>query len=485
MSNEPGPVLSYLEWETIPSSVVITDHGPLSAAFSELHVTRDAEYNLGSELVGHVSNGPLKAPPPAGTVTSGGESQGRTHDGRAVTLTGVVQGSSTTNGRGEIKAAAEIGSIKMGDSRSVQAAWISIWCLNGSDNFHYPRGTERIRSGEIHRIRQRSSGLAGAELTMPGGFASSSSSDYFELQNIYYHLRFCLAPKEIGPPWCRSASVEILAGPYGTIPTQAPKDLVHALGFFLGRRLIPIGCTWFATDGMPVGTDSFRPWTWDVKRACEHPDAPPVRLCSPFLNEALLSDLFIRFLGAYDELKLSHALWNYWLAIMSPPDAAIGHFSTVLETLMNAWFRSKRSKSHGLYMPELDFEAVTNGAFATIETALATNPDKDKILNRLKGANRFGTNEKFEIFLTELALPISEVEKYVIRARNRIVHGNSGTGDGHALVHNMRAYRAFANRVILKLLGHSGSYIDYSCSGFPERHIDAPLGGPKGDQRPA
>jgi hypothetical protein len=484
MNADPSPVLSYIEWETLPSTVILTDHGPLSTAFTELRVTRDAEYNLDSELAGHISNGLLNDPPPAGTVTSGGESRGHTPDGRAVTLTGVVQGSPRTIGTGDIRAAAEIGSIKLDDSTTA-AAWVSVWCLNGSSAINYPRGTQRVREGQIRRIRLRSDETTGAELAMPGGFASYSSSDYFELKNIYYHLRFCLAPDEIGPSWCHKASIEILAGPYDTVPAQAPKDLVNALGFFLGRRIIPIGCTWFGTDGMPTGTDSFRPWTWDVKRTCEHPDAPPVTLCSPFLNEALLSDLIVRFLGAYDELQLSHAFWNYWLAIMSPPDAAIGHFSTVLETLMNAWFRSKRSKSSGLYMSARDFEAATSGGFSTIEAALVDNPDKDKILSRLKGANRFGANEKFGIFLNELGLPIADVEKHVIRSRNRIVHGNSGATDGHSLVHNMRAYRAFANRVILKLLGHAGNYIDYSSSGFPERHIDAPLGGPQGDQRPS
>jgi hypothetical protein len=279
--------------------------------------------------------------------------------------------------------------------------------------------------------------------------------------------------------------VDILANPYDVVPSEAPKELLNALGYFLGRQLIPIGYTWFAGNGMPIETESCRPWTWDVKRKCEQPDAPPVRLDTPFLDEARLSDLVTRFLDSHDEFDLSHAMWNYWLAVISPPDAAIGHFSTVLETLMTAWFRSKRSKSHGFYMPEKDFEALTQGAFSSIETALGTNPDKDKILGRLKGVNRFGTNETFVVFFNELGLPISDVERYVIRIRNRIVHGNAGANDGHALVHNMRAYRAFVNRVLLKCLGYSGNYIDYSCSEFPERDIDSPLGGPAGNQQPA
>lgn len=485
MDIEASASLSYLEWELSPPKVLISEHGPIDTVFSEILITRDSEYDLSAELKGHISQGTMRGSPPAGTVTSGGESRGHTEDGRPVTLTGVVQGSSARKGTGEVSASAIVGRVGIGDIQLNRAVWLSVWCLNGSDSIHYPRGTERIRKGEIYRARRRSGGIAGTELTLPGDFASSSSSDYFELKNAYFHLRFCLAPVGIGPSWSRNSAIEILSNPYDVIPSEAPKEIVNALGYFLGRRLIPIGCTWFAEDGTPMGSESFRPWTWDAKRTCEHPDAPPVRLCTPFLNEALLSDLVVRFLDSYEELDFSHVMWNYWLAIMSPPDAAIGHFSTVLETVMNAWFRSKRSKSQGQYMPTSDFTALTRSAFSSIEAGLGVNPDKERILSRLKRANSLGANEKLAKFLNELKLPISDVEKHVMRIRNRIVHGSSGSSDGHALVHNMRAYRAFVNRVILKCLGYTGSYIDYSSSGFPERTIDDPLGGPAGDQRPA
>ena len=44
-------------------------------------------------------------------------------------------------------------------------------------------------------------------------------------------------------------------------------------------------------------------------------------------------------------------------------------------------------------------------------------------------------------------------------------------------------YGAYAliNRIILKLLGHAGDYVDYSTREFPHRNIDETLMGPEND----
>ena len=52
------------------------------------------------------------------------------------------------------------------------------------------------------------------------------------------------------------------------------------------------------------------------------------------------------------------------------------------------------------------------------------------------------------------------------------------------LVYTLRSYQTLFHRVVLKLIGFQGQYIDYSSLDFPDRPLLEPLGGPQGDGKP-
>ena len=82
-------------------------------------------------------------------------------------------------------------------------------------------------------------------------------------------------------------------------------------------------------------------------------------------------------------------------------------------------------------------------------------------------------------FFEELGLNIDAAEKKAIKARNKMIHSRvtaSGQEQIKDLVRLSFAYRTLFHRVMLKLLGYSGKYIDYATEGLPERTVEEAVG---------
>ena len=145
---------------------------------------------------------------------------------------------------------------------------------------------------------------------------------------------------------------------------------------------------------------------------------------------------------------------------------------------MKGWYESSGSKSKGVYMPASDFRKLTQDGIELIRGRLGQHEYADRIVRRLGGCFTFGVAEKFDNFFAELGLPVSKAEKDAIQSRNRVVHGgglDESMWDDY--VEKRKTYQTLLNRVILKLLGYEGLYIDYGTVGFPQRALSEPSGG--------
>jgi hypothetical protein len=90
-----------------------------------------------------------------------------------------------------------------------------------------------------------------------------------------------------------------------------------------------------------------------------------------------------------------------------------------------------------------------------------------------------GANDRLRFFFDEIGLPVGEAEWQAVRERNPMAHGASSVFDGTAnekMTKATRVYKTFFHRVVLKLLGYDGFYIDYGVLGHPSRAIDVPSG---------
>lgn len=357
----------------------------------------------------------------------------------------------------------------------------SIWCLNGShSDFPFSLTTERKRVTRYERRRQ--------------GFpdrVNELDAFGFELDSI-----------ELPPPLCGAKPCAFSKGPQELpidtellpasiefeweAPSEEPKlaEFEHylaAIGFVIGRRLIPVGLTLFDEQARQRLHVLRSAWSVDLREEVRRPSRPPTSI-----SAASLSTLIPKFVARAVEFGLSDALWLVWLSSSVPMDAALPNLATALECVMTAWFRSTKTKSHAKYLDDKTWAGLSEKPLADLGTTLGERANADRILRRVKGANNFGVNERFERFFEEIELPVGEVELRAIASRNKAAHGGSFTASKYqSLSDTVLAYRTLFSRVVLKLLDWDSSYIDYSSYGFPIRALKDLAGGPAGDGKAA
>jgi hypothetical protein len=369
-----------------------------------------------------------------------------------------------------------------------QTATCFAWFLNGPGDGELGllRGTKRdrttrymrARDGEPDRVRElEDHGLAWDFLYVP---PPADGTGRAALSRV---------PKSCAPETAKPWSLEYVLNDSGRPPDPAMLDAqAEALGFAIGRRLIPVGYSVFDERIFPVRHVLRPAWAVDLGADCRRPSCPPVPLGDPgaTANEDAIGDLVSRFRAESVTCALSDALWLVRLSEAVPLDSALPYIASALEAVMTAWFRSAKTKSKGKYMAEDDWKRISEEALKALEQALGKHPDAQRILRRAAGANSFGVNERFERFFGELALPVGQVELKAIAARNKAAHGGGyDPGMYAALSATVRAYRTLFHRVALRVIGWSGPYVDYSTYGFPSRPLLDCLGGPAGDGVPA
>ena len=355
------------------------------------------------------------------------------------------------------------------------------WFISGPRDFRWSRLTLRERHQRAVRIRsprgpidETISLCRPPEGTRPD---TASSIDHIRLTPIDgVQLIVSSVPEEHGPKWSRCLAIEYH---HGTSPVPADSDrdaIAEALGYLFGRQLLRVGRTSFDEKGLPLEEYACSPWGRDPVRTAIASDLPPLRLGHEG-SEAVFSTFVAEYLNRRSELNLREVVWTIWIAQRMPLGFELPLYSTALERLMNAWFRSSQSRSKGVYLPKAEFDAHTRDEFKTIRPRLANSKYGDRIMRKMQNAFQMGVNDRFEVFFEEIGLPIGPGELAVVKARNVSAHGG-GTGEDD-IQHKLdlaRGYQTLLNRVILRVLGCTDSYTDYSTRGHPERRTCDPIG---------
>lgn len=485
--------LPWLEWDMLDERLDVKDivhPSPFTESVEKISVTRNDDYGLNAEATGKHDNKvfyKVESPSrlkgeqiPLTTV------HGKSPADLPVVLSIFYEGRTTF--RGKVTEQFYVKTVEIGSTSESEPEWFSIWCLNGPGTpMVPPRGTRRVLKTNISRTRGplgKHSIESDQTLEASGG-GEANSRDYWSIENSYFKLRLCKVPDAFGPKWSQNVAVELIEYPNYSFSLVDAQAILGTVGFIFGSRLVPVGCSWFSDKGSLIRSQSFVPWGTNLREECSQPAMPPIRLQSDNVEQVVghISEVFFRL---SDELDLAAGMTGYWLSRIFPAEAAFASIASGLESVMNAWFRSKKSRSQALYLPQAKFDAATAKPLCQIEHALAGEPYAERIMRRLRQTNAMGANERFERFFEEIELPIGEVEQYAISVRNRFVHGARSvpTEKVHNLVYALRAYQTLFHRILLKLSGYQGPYIDYSCLGFPERRLLEPLAGPGGDGKP-
>jgi hypothetical protein len=356
----------------------------------------------------------------------------------------------------------------------------AVWYLNGPRNpALYPRSIER----EVQQ-RYTKRGIGPAEPAYPTLTATHKKTRGYASINLGpSHCAIIEAPGACGPEWSRNVALEYRAE-WGGIPDEEAREAIgEIVGFITGRRLIQVGETGFDANGHPVEEISINPWGDNTVALCGNGDRPPVPLGpldGPRQLESVMALLVPAYLSLRPNLGLKSALWQYWLARETTADAGLTRISAAVDGLATRWLKSARAKTRGVYLPKEEYDSLTHSDFATIRQKLALVADRDSIIRILEGAFDIrGVAEKRTQFLRELGLQIGATELAAFKARHAPAPG-TGPVSREAFRGTIRAidaYRCTFERILLKLLGYVGDYIDYTAEGHLATPLDQPVAG--------
>lgn len=289
-------------------------------------------------------------------------------------------------------------------------------------------------------------------------------------------------PSGIVPDWSKKIGIEYRKD-FGRIPDSKEREAIREIvSFIMGRNLLNVGYTQFNEDAVAIEEVAARPGIEHIKRICGRGDFPPIRIDShkePYQFELLLQGLIPKYLNLRFKVNLPHSLWIYWRAFVLPIDVKLPMLGRAVEILADAWFEYKNDRSSNCYISKRDFDELLGDEFASIDKKLKDKniPYRERIMNRITGAYTYGSNEKIEIqFFKKIGLPVGDIERKAIRARN-IIHNKMLYEEHNKMFKLIPAYETLFHRIILKILGYEGKYVDYYTYGCPERPLDEPVGG--------
>lgn len=487
-------VLPQSEWEPLTLNprwkFRLSAPKPLGDYYEDIELSRDDGWRLSGAVSGVRPSGIPDDQPTAlragQMITPVSEVLASTAVGTSLTLRDVYLGAGTANLGGEVKRLlrASGARIVFGNLDAALAASKScmVWCLNGPTMGEFPFTIptdrsrlfryERKRAGLVDRVREldgRGFSLDSMAIPAPtGGEPPAVLSAVPKGLPIDYSLR--------------PAAIEFSLPTPALLPSWEQIELyLVALSFAIGRRLVPVGFTLFDGSACERIHDLRSAWAVDLRADAARPSTPPVPV-----SESALGFLVPQFVQRATQFGLVDAMWLMWLAESVPLEAALPNLATALEGIMTAWFKSTKTKSGGKYMSDAEWAIASATAVSSLGAGLAGRPNADRIERRVRGANNFGVNERFERFFEELNLPVGEVELKAIRARNKAAHGGSFSPSQYQWLGNtIRAYRTLIARVVLALLDWNGEYVDYSTYDFPLRPMREAVRGPMGDGKPA
>ena len=148
-----------------------------------------------------------------------------------------------------------------------------------------------------------------------------------------------------------------------------------------------------------------------------------------------------------------------------------------LSAIANARFRDAEDAPPTTYMLKDEYEHLLSNLLAEAGTLLADKPHGIRILENIKRAYQRSINQRFAYFFEELELPIGKSEKRALEERHTWAHGGDMNVDVEQAYQNKRVYWTLLSRILLRILGYQGMYLDFSGRVESLRPLEEPAGG--------
>lgn len=370
-----------------------------------------------------------------------------------------------------------------------QSEWLTEWYLNSPREGFYYRLTKRDFTEEYKRIRID---LEEKSFKFPPNSNYNVDHVFIQLEDFSFLIHSI--PENLAPNWSKCLGIEYRKE-WGKIPEpNERKAIAEIVSFIAGRQLLNVGFTEFDGAGSTLEEVTVNPpysFKYNVKDICQSQDSQPIKLSKyveseekyEIITETVLQHLVPKYLSLRNKLALDKAIQSYWLFNELPIGRNIPTLSAGIETLAEAWFSENNLKKEGKYLPGKEFKKFLKQELNLISEKLKTIDNGDKILRNIENSYQFyfGPGKVLNLFLDGINLPRNEIEEEAIRrGRNKMAHSTvnfSNEEEGREMYILSKVYETLFNRIMLKILGYEGMYIDYSTFELPERHINEPTGG--------
>lgn len=332
------------------------------------------------------------------------------------------------------------------------------------------RTTHRNRKLENKKIRV---GIDDFVDSIENHVGSSSSKDYTIVNLPDYKFIVAKVPDSL-----LNGDVKGICFEYRENLELVTEDIIYGtkcfLSFLLGNELQNLGYSIIS------GNDLLEVYLCSISKLSHKGAMPPIKFNTKY-NWGDISFLLNSFLPVYlnlrNSLKLDNALEKYWISKRIPLGANLPVLASALETIAGEYLKTKKHTSE--YISESDYLNLIEKEKEQLEIKLSSIEGGQIMLNKILGAFRKGPNEKMNIFFSEINIEIGKSEKSAINLRNKMAHGNrdySKDKNVHNDLIHSTIYKLLFHRIILKLIGYDGYYIDYSLQGCPSKHIDTKAG---------
>jgi len=476
-------VLPYLEWELLREPITLSkveDRAELPEGPKKIVIDRDEDYNLRATLFSKNSafGGDLhQSPAVAGSFPETFDTQGSHSDLVHYTLESCLIGDRVHTIREDEEVSTislRFKGLRMRYKNENEWSHLAEWYLNGPKDFVFHRVTDRKLSRNFSRTRLASTDdkIDSMEVSRED---SSVGVDFLRIQVSDFQFLVTKVPKGIGPSWSSNIGIEYRKA-WGRIPDVHEREKIEELcSFVFGQQFLSVGYTIYDGNKNVIEGYVHNPWGNEARYYCSKHDDPPIRISNSARGKA--EDIIGQLLPTYYELReplgLKEALWHYWISRRMPIGTNLPILAAALESVMNGWFKYAKSKSKGVYMKKEEFESLLNMEIGVLKKRFENIPDGDKIFAKILQAYSYGITERYRVFFQEIGLSIDSDEWEAIKARHKFVHGQMifDETDWKRVIQHVNTFETLLNRILLKLLGYSGTFIDRSAVGWNDKQL--------------
>lgn len=359
-----------------------------------------------------------------------------------------------------------------------KATVLKEWILNGSRTGMRFYGNSQFKFHVDETIYGEYGGLK---------FPESDTQDMIVCGGRFTHILYKDTAFDInyvgtnyGPKWSENFGISYFEK-YGRIPNEEEREVIRFyLGFFMGKHLMYVGNSSYDDLGNQIGfvMENPRTFGFEIESICRSAETPPIGYQNVSMQNYI--NTIEKYIGSFEELyyklDFSSLLTSYWYArnIAKPMDLPI--LAGALEHLKHEWYKAVEDNPETVLMDKKEFLRLIAPIKELIAEQFQATGYADRMKKSIENINRMSVNEQLTYFFEKIGIEIGESENDALKARNLSAHGNVKSEDYRKQYKQSRVYECIICRVLLKLIGYDGDYIDYGTIGYPEKNINIPSG---------